>query len=231
MITPAFPPNSSTTFFLPASRFIFQPTSGEPVNESRLIRSSVTSLLPVCRFMGKIETAPLGKSVLSIICASMSVDKGVRLEGFKMMGQPAAMAGAILCTARLSGKLKGTIPATIPTGKYFTSPSLPAPAGVQSRLIYSFGKRLLSSAATAKVWMERSTSPSAYLMGLPDSSVINSANCCFWASKASLICFSISYRLKEGALRSSSAAFAAAVNASSSSASPARYVVATRLPS
>ena len=39
--TAALPPSSSTTFFLPARAFRSQPTSGEPVKESSLSRSSV----------------------------------------------------------------------------------------------------------------------------------------------------------------------------------------------
>jgi len=34
-----------------------------------------------------------------------------------MMGHPEAMAGAILCTLKFNGKLKGDIPAIIPIGK------------------------------------------------------------------------------------------------------------------
>ena len=45
---------------------------------------------------------------------------------------PLASAGAILCAARFRGKLKGTIPAINPIGKYFIIPSLFFPAGVQS---------------------------------------------------------------------------------------------------
>ncbi len=95
-ITPALPPNSNTTFFLPASSFIFQPISGEPVKVSNLKRLSVTNKLPVTLSIGKIETAPLGNEVLSIILANSSVERGVALAGFKIIGQPAAIAGAIL---------------------------------------------------------------------------------------------------------------------------------------
>src|SRR5687768_11639804 len=139
-ITPAFPPNSKTIFFFPLCVFIFQPTSGEPVKLKSLKRSSVTIRFPVSRFIGKIETEPFGSGVLSMTLASSKVESGVEEAGFKMIGQPAAIAGAILCTAKFIGKLKGEIPATNPTGKYFTNPSLLVPIVVQSNEKYSLGK-------------------------------------------------------------------------------------------
>ncbi len=45
-ITPALPPSSRTTFFLPARSFIRQPTDGDPVNVRSLNRSSATIRSP-----------------------------------------------------------------------------------------------------------------------------------------------------------------------------------------
>ena len=115
-IAPALPPSSRTTFFLPASAFIFQPTEGEPVNESSLYRSSPTMASPVGRSMGRMLTAPLGRSVSSRYPATRSMTSGSFDGGLSTIEHPAAMAGATLCTARLSGKLKGLIPATGPIG-------------------------------------------------------------------------------------------------------------------
>jgi len=42
--------------------------------------------------------------------------KGVNEAGFKMIEQPAAMAGATLCDTKFKGKLKGEIAPTTPTG-------------------------------------------------------------------------------------------------------------------
>src|SRR6476661_1150950 len=158
IITPAFPPSSRMTFFLPDCFFRFHPTSGEPVKLNILTSGCVASLLPVSRVIGKIETDPGGKPLSAIISASSSVDNGVADAGLRMIGHPAASAGAILCTARFIGKLKGEIPATMPAGKYFTKPSLFFPLLVQSRLRYSFGNRLLSSAAIKNVWAALSIS-------------------------------------------------------------------------
>ncbi len=60
-IQAALPPNSSTTFFLPARAFRSQPTAGEPVNESSLKRSSVVNRSAPSRCAGRIENAPCGQ--------------------------------------------------------------------------------------------------------------------------------------------------------------------------
>ena len=107
--------------------------------------------MPVFLSIGRIDKAPLGSEVLSTIFANSNVERGVELAGFNIIGHPEAIAGAILCMARFIGKLKGAIPATNPTGKYFTQASLPLPANVQSIEIYSPSIRFDSSAATIMV--------------------------------------------------------------------------------
>ena len=47
---------------------------------------------------------------------------GVRDAGFITNGQPTASAGAILCAARLSGKLKGEMKEQGPIGTLFHMP-------------------------------------------------------------------------------------------------------------
>ena len=175
-MSPALPPNSRTTFFLPAFFFISQPTSGEPVKDKRWKRASVTSRLPVSRSIGSIETPPLGSAVSSMIRANNSAEMGVLEAGFKTIGHPAAMAGAILWATRLSGKLNGEMPATSPTGKYFTIASLPCATGVQSRRRSSPGRRLASSEAMRKVCAARSASKRPVLSGLAASRAMICAN-------------------------------------------------------
>jgi hypothetical protein len=87
-----------------------------------------------------MESAPFGKEVSSMLFASSSVESGVADAGFTMMGQPAAMAGAILWAARFIGKSKGEMPATRPTGKYFTSPSPVLAAGSPVKAYVFSGK-------------------------------------------------------------------------------------------
>ena len=52
----------------------------------------------------------------------MIAPNGVRLAGFITNGQPTAIAGAILCAARLSGKLNGEMKLHGPIGTRFHIP-------------------------------------------------------------------------------------------------------------
>src|SRR5688500_11402257 len=115
-MAPALPPSSRTTFFLPASAFIFQPTDGDPVKLSSLNRSSLTIRSPVGRSIGRMLTAPLGRSVSARYSAMHNMLSGSLDGGLSTMLQPAAMAGATLGAARFSGKLKELMPATGPMG-------------------------------------------------------------------------------------------------------------------
>lgn len=47
---------------------------------------------------------------------------GVRSDGFRMKGHPAAMAGATLWATRFSGKLNGVMKEQTPTGTRFVNP-------------------------------------------------------------------------------------------------------------
>ena len=60
-----------------------------------------------------------------MISATASIVSGSLDGGLSTIGQPAAMAGAILCAARLSGKLNGLMPATGPIGKRRVMPDRP----------------------------------------------------------------------------------------------------------
>jgi hypothetical protein len=63
----------------------------------------VTKTSACSRGQGKTEKAPLGKSVSAKTSAIFKAEIGVKLAGFNTNGQPAAMAGAILCAVRLIG--------------------------------------------------------------------------------------------------------------------------------
>ena len=115
-MTPALPPSSSTTFFLPARSFIRQPTDGEPVNVRSLKRGSATIRSPSSRVIGRIETAPAGTPAASMISATASIVSGSLDGGLRTIVLPEASAGAILWAARFSGKLNGLMPAIGPIG-------------------------------------------------------------------------------------------------------------------
>ena len=70
-MTPALPPSSSTTFFLPARSFIRQPTLGLPVKVSSLKRSSATIRSPSSRVIGRMLTIPAGTPAASTISATV----------------------------------------------------------------------------------------------------------------------------------------------------------------
>src|SRR5699024_10896848 len=120
----ALPPSSSTTFFLPARAFMSQPTSWDPVKLSSFKRSSVINTSEVPRSAGKIEKAPLGKSVSASTSPINKAPSGVALAGLSTKGQPAAMAGATLCAVKLRGKLKGEIKAQGPMGTRRVKPRI-----------------------------------------------------------------------------------------------------------
>jgi hypothetical protein len=71
---------------------------------------------------------PGGRPASVSSSASRSADSGVWLAGLRTTAQPAASEGASLCATRLSGKLKGLIAPTIPTGCRSVNASLPTPA-------------------------------------------------------------------------------------------------------
>ena len=172
-MTPALPPSSRTTRFLPARSFIRQPTDGEPVKVSSLKRGSATIRSPSSRVIGRIETDPAGAPAASMISATASIVRGSADGGLRTIGFPEAMAGAILCAARLSGKLNGLIPAIGPIGKRRVMPIRSFDEGSRSSGISSPVIRSASSAPSRKVSVARSTSTRASRMGLPASSAMS----------------------------------------------------------
>ena len=168
-ITPALPPSSRITRFRPARAFMPQPTDEEPVKVSSLNRSSVTRRSPSARSMGSTDTAPGGTPASTSRRPSVRALSGVLVAGLSTMGFPAAMAGASLWAARLSGKLNGEIAATGPTGTRRVMAIRPWPWGARSMGSTSPPIRRASSAATSKVMAARSTSVRASRRGLPAS--------------------------------------------------------------
>ncbi len=175
MMTPALPPSSSTTFFLPARSFIRQPTDGEPVKVRSLNRSSATIRSPSSRVIGRIETDPAGTPAASMISATASIVSGSFDGGLRTIGLPDAIAGAILWAARLSGKLNGLMPAIGPIGKRRVIPTRSFELGSRSSGMTSPVIRSASSAPRRKVRLARSTSTSASRIGLPASVAIEPA--------------------------------------------------------
>ena len=171
-ITPALPPSSRTTFFLPARSFIRQPTDGEPVNVSSLNRSSDTIRSPSSRLIGSTLTMPSGTPAASMISATLSMTSGSLDGGLRTIGLPDAMAGATLCAARLSGKLNGLIAAIGPIGKRRVMPTRSFDDARRSSGMTSPVMRSASSAPRRKVRVARSTSTSASRIGLPASAAI-----------------------------------------------------------
>jgi hypothetical protein len=116
----AFPPSSiEQRITLSAASFrMMRPTSVEPVNEIFLTRLSCNILAiagPVG--VGRIKlTTPLGTPARSRISTIASAVSGVSPAGFKIMVQPAAIAGPILRVAIPAGKFQGVINSERPTG-------------------------------------------------------------------------------------------------------------------
>lgn len=109
------------TFFFPARPLRFQPMSGDPVNVNILKRGSTVKRSADSRVQGRMENAPGGSSgALESISPMISAPTGVLDAGFMTKGHPTASAGAILCAARLRGKLKGEIMEMGPIGKRLT---------------------------------------------------------------------------------------------------------------
>ena len=172
-MTPALPPSSRTTFFLPARSFIRQPTEGDPVKVSSLKRGSATIRSPSSRVIGRMDTEPAGTPAASMISATVSIVSGSLDGGLRTIGLPVAIAGAILWAARLSGKLNGLMPAIGPIGKRRVMPTRSLDEGIRSSGMTSPVIRSASSAPSRKVSVARSTSTSASRMGLPDSRAIS----------------------------------------------------------
>ena len=101
----------------PARAFMPHPTAEDPVKVRSLKRVVRDEPVPECAFHRQRRSPrPSGTPASTRRRPSISALSGVLVAGLSTMGLPAAMAGASLCAARLSGKLKGEMAATGPSG-------------------------------------------------------------------------------------------------------------------
>ena len=149
------------TFRRAASALILQPTASLPVKLTHRIRSSVQSGHATSGSACTSEKAFAGQPDDSTARVRRSAVTGVRGDGFKITGFPTASAGATLWSARFSGKLKGVIAVTGPTGNRRTAQKAPSPRGSMSTGTTSPLIRVASSDARRRVVSPRSTSASA----------------------------------------------------------------------
>ena len=137
-MTPALPPNSRITFFLPAMLLDFPPDGGAARKADHL--DAIVSDQQAGIFVRErqhVEPAIRPSCVLHDFRHQQDEQSGVWGAGFSTIGHPAAIAGATLCATRLSGKLNGVIPAIGPSGNGLTMPHRPAVYSCQSSGRYS----------------------------------------------------------------------------------------------
>jgi len=119
----SLPPSSSVIFFRPsAARAItFLPVGVDPVSAIFRISGWSTIASPVA-VPNTTLTTPSGKPPSMSASMHARVDSGVVLAGLRTTVLPAAIAGATLFAARVSGKFQGTIAPHTPIGIRITSP-------------------------------------------------------------------------------------------------------------
>src|ERR1700729_4267365 len=93
--------------------------SWAPVNVILSTLGDVIRALPTSRpSPARTLIAPGGKPISSTRRARYCADRGARSGDFRMMQQPAAIAGAIFQDMHGNGKFHGTSAATTPTGSW-----------------------------------------------------------------------------------------------------------------
>src|SRR5262245_31938293 len=116
-------PSYKVTFLIPALATMARPTAALPVKVTLATRGSDTSQSPTVppgpttRLM-----TPAGRPASLKIRQSAAAVSGVVEAGFSTTALPAANAGATLWATRLSGKLKGAMATTTPTGRRVKKP-------------------------------------------------------------------------------------------------------------
>src|SRR5215467_9170520 len=98
------------------------PSRVDPVNEIMSISGCSLMAAPTSgpRPLSRLNT-PLGTPASCRISAKISAEVGVNSEGFRIMVQPAASAGATLHVIWFSGQFQGVIMPTTPTGSRSTT--------------------------------------------------------------------------------------------------------------
>ena len=165
------------------------------------------------------DVQPLGGSPQSSISRSASAIalNGVCPAGLSTTGHPAAIAGATLCTTRLSGKLNGLIAPTTPIGTRIVKPTLPTPLGMASSGTTSPAIVRASAAENWIVPTARSASTRAVLIGLAASSAMILAKSSRRSVRRRAAVSSTSARCHVGSGPPASAAFAERTARSTSS--------------
>lgn len=159
-------------------------------------------------------------------------DSGVAGAGLRMIGAPAAIAGATLWAHRFSGKLNGAMPSTTPFGKRRVRARRPwPPASVSRRWASPPLNRRASSAANRNTETARPTSPRAHLIGLPFSAEISRAISSVRSASRLLTWSRAAARTWAGVAANSSRTAYAAATASSTCASVGTLTAATSRPS
>ena len=128
-----FPPSSISIFRGPAAAVILAAVVGPPVNDTRAMRSSVTSDLPGLRAAADDGDPPRGTPAETRSSTKANAVRGVWSEGFRTTPLPAIRAGPSLCATRLRGSLKEVSAAMTPTGSRVNQPTRfpPVPAGCE----------------------------------------------------------------------------------------------------
>ena len=166
-----------------------------------------------------------------MISPRRSVVSGSCGGGFSVMVAPHAIAGAILCAARSTGKLNGVIAAIGDSGKRRVSAMRPVPAGATSAGRTSPPMRVASSAASRNTKIARSSSTLAWAIGFPASSASVRAKSARAASRPSATLRSTAARVNAGMSRQARAARRFASIAARTSSGPASAATPTSLPS
>ena len=119
----SLPPSSSVTFFnaSAARAMTLRPVGVEPVRAILRMRGWPTIASPVAGPSTTLTT-PSGRPPSMRASMQASVDSGVVLAGLRTTVFPAAIAGATLLAASVSGKFQGTIAPHTPIGLRTTSP-------------------------------------------------------------------------------------------------------------
>src|SRR5579864_5206808 len=119
----SLPPSSRVIFFRPSAAFAitFLPVGVEPVRAILRVSGWPTIASPVACPTTTLTT-PSGRPPSIRASMHARVARGVVLAGFSTTVLPAAIAGATLLAARVSGKFHGTIAPQTPIGLRTTSP-------------------------------------------------------------------------------------------------------------
>ena len=223
----SLPPSSRVIFFScsAALAITFLPVGVDPVRPILRISGWVTiaSPVPVPR---TTFTTPSGRPPSISAWMQASVDSGVVLEGLRTTQLPAAIDGATLFAARVSGKFQGTIAPVTPIGRRTTRPvSL-----VEARLTCSpwtlsarsANQAMLSAKRSASIFDSRSVLPCSLVrIGAISSTLVWACAAALWRILA----------LSAGAsFPQASWALAAALAARSTSSGPPAGTLSTTSP-